>query len=89
MTDDEVTVEDVSTDRTKNLCNIFNIDRNQDDDSIDPLELKDNEYYTESDFIDFIVANNYSTANNLLILFLKIANLSSKLSSLKSLFQDP
>ena len=85
MTDDEVTVEDVSTDRTKNLCNIFNIDRNQDDDSIDPLELKDNENYTESDFIDFIVANNYSTANNLLILSLNIANLSSKLSSLKSL----
>ena len=85
MNDDELSIEDVLTDQSKNLCNIFNIDRNQDDDSIDPLELKDNEYYTESDFIDFIGAKNYSTTNNLLILSLNIANLCSKLSSLKSL----
>ena len=88
MCEDDVTVTDVLIDPTKNLSNILDTDNNQDFECTYDIELPDNEYFTESDFIDFTKTANLRKVENLFILSLNIANLLSKLNSLKSLLSN-
>ena len=81
---DEISISDVLTEFDKNLCNLYNVDNDQNEDDTSTDVLTDNEYFTESDFIDYCKASNFSCVNDLLILTLNIANLLSKLSSLKA-----
>ena len=81
---DEISTSDVLTELDKNLCNLYTVDVDQNEDEIGTNVLTDNEYYTECDFIDFLKASNFSKTDDLLILSLNIANLLSKLSSLKN-----
>ena len=82
MTSDQLSTSDVLTDPSKNLCNLL-LNRD-DDDETETITLLDNQYYTETDFLDFTRDANYSDATNLTILSLNIANLLSKLNSLKT-----
>ena len=88
MSEDDVTVSDVLIDPTKNLCNILNTDNNEDLESAYDIELSDNEYFTETDFIDFTKTANLRKVENLFILSLNIANLLSKLDSFKSFLSN-
>ena len=84
MTDDDhLTTTDVLLDTQKNLCNLLNTDNDTDDDITDSMVLEENLYYTETDFVDFLETGHYSDGNNLTIVSLNIANLLSKLNSLK------
>ena len=84
MTDDELTTTDVLTDPTKNLCNLYQNNQDLDDHEADIIALHDNEYYTESEFIDFLETRNYTDKNHITVLSINIANLISKLQSLKN-----
>lgn len=83
MTDDELTTSDVLTDNTKNLCEIYDKDQ-----EADKTPLQDNEYYTETGFIDFMETKNFESPNHLKIFSLNIANLLSKLNSLKTFLNN-
>ena len=83
MTDDELTTSDVLTDNTKNLCEIYDKDH-----EADSTPLQDNEYYTETGFIDSLETKNYDNSNHLKIISLNIANLLSKLNSLKTFLNN-
>ena len=80
----ELTVSDVLADEHKNFCNVY-LDDNEDNDDNDNtgLLLTDSLYYTESEFVDLISHENYSDLTHLSIISLNVANLLSKLSSLK------
>ena len=84
MCDDELTTSDVLLDDTKNLCNIYHSDESENDNDGDLTVLHDNQYYTETDFTNFIEEQGYVEANYLTILSINIANLFSKLGSLKN-----
>ena len=85
MTNDELSTSDVLADPTKNLCNIYQSNEDDDaDDEGEKITLHDNQYYTETEFIDFIDNKKYTNGNYVTILSINIANLFSKLSSLKS-----
>ena len=83
MTDDELSTSDVLIDVSKNLCNLFQSDNDKENDEAGINSLQENLYYTESEFSDFIEHSNISNANNLTIISVNIANLLSKLGSLK------
>ena len=83
MTDDELTTSDVLTDNTKNLCEIYDKDQ-----EADTTPLQDNDYYTETGFTDFMESKNYEDSNHLKIFSLNIANLLSKLNSLKTFLNN-
>ena len=84
MIDDDLTTTDVLSDPSKNLCNLYgNTDTNNDEEEDNPMVLQDNLYYTETEFIDLIETGGYCTDKNLTIVSLNIANLLSKLNSLK------
>ena len=85
-----IAVSDVLIDPTKNLSAIFNNDQYQDQhyETADATELPDNEYFTETDFIDLARAANIKKVENLFILSLNIANLLSKLNSFKSFLSN-
>ena len=82
MIDDDLTTSDVLLDPQKNLCHIYenNDDNNEED---NPIILKENLYYTECEFSDFLTTGSYGNDDNLTILSLNVGNLLSKLSSLK------
>ena len=80
MIDDELTIPDVLLDESKNLCNKYRFEDEEDE----PPALKDSLYYTESELNDFMKEAKYSNNNNLVILSLNIANLFSKLNSFKT-----
>ena len=83
MTDD-LTTTDVLSDPLKNLCNLIKSDDyNRNDEDIDCITLEENLYYTETEFVDFLETGNLSHDKNLTIISLNIANLLSKLNSLK------
>ena len=92
MLDDELTITDVLIDPSKNLGNVYNSDNNsdnnQDNESDHTFRLPDNEYLTETDFIDLSKTAKFQNEDNLLILNLNIANLLSKLSSFKSFLSN-
>ena len=89
MSDDELTITDVLSDPSRNLCNLLkNTDDDDDDDdvnneNVDTTVLQENIYYTETDFTDLLETSNYSHKDNLTILSINIANILSKLNSLK------
>ena len=81
MTDDELTIPDVLADNQKNFCSVFTcVD---DEDEALNFTLSDSLYYTESEFVELIGSRNVRNSQNLTILSLNIANLLSKLRSLK------
>ena len=85
MNHDDLTTADVLADNTKNFCSIYqSTPRNEDDDDIDMVILSDNEYYTDTEFIELIKRNGLVESNHLSILSINIANLLSKLTSLKN-----
>ena len=67
MTDNELTTTDVLADPLKNLCNIYQDNQNHDEHEADNTTLCKNEYYTESDFIDFVETSNLTDNNHVLI----------------------
>ena len=79
MDDYEVTVEDVLNNSRKDLSTI--LDLSKDEDSYN--EIIQSNYYTESDFSEFLITEKISDTTHLKILSLNIANLLSKLKSLK------
>ena len=88
MSDDELTTADVLSDPSRNLCNLLkNTDDDDDDDvnneNVDTTVLQENIYYTETDFTDLLETINFSHKDNLTILSINIANILSKLNSLK------
>ena len=74
----ELLVSDVLADEQRNFCNVY-LDDNDDT----RLPLTDSLYYTETEYVDLINQENYSDVNNLSIISLNVANLLSKLNSLK------
>ena len=86
MSTNEISISDVLADPLKNFCNIYDNSSNENDVPSSPLQ--DNEYYTESEFIDFVEASNFSNIDNVTILSINIANLLSKLRSLKLLINN-
>ena len=79
MTDD-LSVSDVLADDNKDFFKVY-VDSDNDDDI--GLPLLDSLYYTETEYVDLINQENYSDVNNLSIISLNVANLLSKLNSLK------
>ena len=81
MINDELSTSDVLSDHSKNLCNLYS--ETEDDGDNQPTNLQENLYYSESDFVDF--SHNFNALNEgtISILSINIANLFSKLSSLK------
>ena len=88
MLDDELSITDVLIDSSKNLSNVLNPDVTEDNETDQTIRLPDNEYFSETDFIDLIRTANLKKADNLQILNLNIANLLSKLSSFKSFLSN-
>ena len=84
MTDDELAISDVQDDDHKNLANLFSSSA---DDEAQNLNLSDSLYYTETEFLDLITSRKFSDRLNLTIFSINIANLLTKLRSLK-LFID-
>jgi len=73
----DLSTSDVLADDSKNLCNIYmknNIDNDDDDDNEDTVNLNENLYYTETEFLNFITTNKFSNHNNLTIISVNIAN---------------
>ena len=85
MVSDELSTSDVLTDPSKNLANIYH---SNEDDEVNVVTLLDNQYYTETDFCDFTKDANFFNKTNITILSLNIANLFSKLKSLKTFLQN-
>ena len=86
MSDDELSTTDVLSDPSRDLCNLLkntDDDDNANDVNVDKTVLQENIYYTETDFTDLLETGNYSHKDNLTILSLNIANIFSKLNSLK------
>ena len=84
MSNDELTTSDVLLDDTKNLCNIYQSNNSVNDDDSDLTVLHDNLYYTETEFLKLVLEQGYSTSNYITVLSINIANLFSKLGSLKN-----
>ena len=84
MTDDELAISDVLDDDLKNLANLFSSSA---DDEAQNVNLSDSLYYTETEFLDLITSRKFSDRLNLTIFSINIANLLTKLRSLK-LFID-
>ena len=79
MNDDELTTSDVLIDETKNFTNIY---QNLEDEE-EHAPLLDSLYFTESEFNN-LMTQCHINSDNLTILSLNIANLLSKLNSLKT-----
>ena len=76
---DELAISDVLTDDSKNLCNIYSTD----DDEAQNADLCDSLYYSETEFIELVTSQKFSDKQNLTIFSINIANLLTKLRSLK------
>ena len=63
----------------KNLCNIYSTD----DDEAQNYNLSDSLYYSETEFVDLLTSQRLSDKQNLTIFSINIANLLTKLRSLK------
>ena len=79
MNYDELTTSDVLSDETKNFQNIY---LNREDEE-EHTPLLDSLYFTETEFNN-LLAQYYSTSDNITVISLNIANLLSKLNSLKT-----
>ena len=81
MTENELAISDVIVDDQKNFCNVYT--DATDEDEGHNLTLSDSLYYTGTEFIDLINSRNFCNRQNLTIVTLNIANLLTKLRSLK------
>ena len=81
MTENELAISDVIADDQKNFCNVYT--DATDEDEGHNLSLSDRIYYTGTEFIDLINSRNFSDRQNLTIITINIANLLTKLHSLK------
>ena len=68
MNNDDLTVTDVLADHSKNFCSIYQSVDEEDDTSCDTVNLHDNEYYTESEFLNITTDNNLDKEKHLMIL---------------------
>ena len=88
MSNEDLSVSDVLADRTKNLRNFY-LDNNntdaddEDEDDNEAVTLYESLYFTETDFSDFVIEKKYNNHHNVTIISINIANLHSKLNSLK------
>ena len=78
MSDNELTTLDVLIDNTKNLRYIY-----EDQEDEEHVPLSDSVYFTETEFNN-LLTQSYASKENLTIISLNIANLLSKLNSLKT-----
>ena len=81
MTEDELTIPDVLADNQKNFCNVLTDDN--DENEAFSCTIHDSLYYTESELVDMIRNRDIRNSQNLTILSLNIANLLTKLRSLR------
>ena len=79
MSDNDLTTSDVLIDKTKDFRNIY-LDQ---EDEEEHVPLSDSLYFTETEFNN-ILTQRYTSNDNLTIISLNIANLLSKLNSLKT-----
>ena len=80
----ELTISDVIQDESKDLKNTNNITlRNADDCDKHLTRLGNCQYYTESEYLSLLQQKKVSDSTSLTLLSLNIANVLSKLSSLK------
>ena len=75
-----LTIPDIIDDLTKDFTNIFSTQEENDEPEI---EIKSSGYFSESDFNDLIKTKKISEKTHATIFSLNIANILSKLSSLK------
>ena len=89
MQDNTVTVSDILNDDTKCLKNIFISDTNADDQNNDlETDMGNCQYFTETELTNYLTINKISDQTHLKLLSLNIANVISKLRSLKVLIQS-
>ena len=86
MIDDELAISDVIADDLKNFCNIYS--NADDEDEAGNIVLSDSLYHTETEFLDLSNSRNLSNQQNLTIISINIANLLTKLQSLKLLIHN-
>ena len=80
----ELTISDVIQDESKDLKNTYNITLQNADDCDEHLTRLGNcQYYTESEYLSLLQQKKVSDSTSLTLLSLNIANVLSKLSSLK------
>ena len=83
MTEDELKIPDVLADSQNNFCNVLTDDN--DENEAFSCTIHDSLYYTESELVDMIRNRDIRNSQNLTILSLNIANLLTKLRSLRLL----
>ena len=81
MIEDELAISDVIADDLKNFCNIYS--NADDEDEAGNIVLNDSLYYTETEFLELSNSRKFSNKQNLTIISINIANLLTKLRSLK------
>ena len=79
--------DDILDDATKDLNNIYQIEV---DETVNEIHtgLNDSQYYTETEFTDFLKSKKISDNCGLKVLSLNIANILSKLSDFKLFIQN-
>ena len=79
--------DDILDDETKDLNNIYQIEV---DETVNEIHtgLNDSQYYTETEFTDFLKSKKISDNCGLKVLSLNIANILSKLSNFKLFIQN-
>ena len=82
MINDELTTSDVLIDETKNLRNIYQT-KDEEEQEQEQAPLLDSLYFTETEFNN-LMTQCYTASDSISILSLNIANLLSKLNSLKT-----
>ena len=79
--------DDILDDATKDLNNIF---QTEEDETVNEINssFTDSQYYTETEFTDFLIDEKISDNCGLKVLSLNIANILSKLSDFKIFIQN-
>ena len=91
MQNHSITIEDVLNDHSKDFNEIYSATLEPDNDSNNveiQTQLRDSHYYSETELTDLLKQKKISDSTHLKILSLNIANLLSKLSSLKIMLQN-
>ena len=89
MQNHSITIEDVLNDHSKDLNEIYGATFLPDNDNAEiETQPKDSHYYNETELTDLLKQKKISDSTHLKILSLNIANLLSKLSSLKIMLQN-
>ena len=78
----ELHLTDVINDRSKYFGNIYDLRSNDDTNEI-RTSFNDSQYYSESEFLTLLKDKNITDGNNLKLFNINIANVLTKLNSLK------